>query len=62
MRDKQHLAHSILRMVGDNRERVAAACVVLDYTKTKPVSKSEVTIGKAEALLASLMEQDKAEE
>lgn len=49
-------------MVGDNRERVAAACVVLDYTKTKPVSKSEVTIGKAEALLASLMEQDKAEE
>jgi len=31
---------------------------VLDFTKTKPVAKSEVTIGKAEEFLSSLLEDD----
>ena len=32
-------AVEVMRMVGDNRERVAAARLVLDFTKSKPVTK-----------------------
>ena len=32
----------------ETRERLAAARLVLDFTKSRPASKSEVTIGKAE--------------
>jgi hypothetical protein len=36
--------------------------MVLDFTKTKPAAKSEVTIGKAEAFLESLLIADPQEE
>ena len=39
-----------------------AARMVLDFTKTKPAAKSEVTIGKAEAFLESLLVADTEEE
>ena len=51
-------AVEVMRMVGDNRERVAAARLVLDFTKQKPASKSEVALSKAEDFLSSLIEED----
>ena len=51
-------AVEVMRMVGDNRERVAAARLVLDFTKQKPASKSEVALSKAEDFLASLIEDE----
>ncbi len=36
------------------RERLAAASKILEYTKTKPVAKSEVTVNKAEEWLAAV--------
>ena len=35
-----------------------ATLTVLDYTKSKPISKSEVSIGKAEEFLAGLLDDD----
>jgi len=51
-------AVEVMRVPGETRERLAAARLVLDFTKTKPVAKSEVTIGKAEEFLSSLLEDD----
>lgn len=51
-------AVEVMRMVGDNRERVAAARLVLDFTKQRPASKSEVSVSKAEDFLASLLTPD----
>lgn len=51
-------AVEVMRVPGETRERLAAARLVLDFTKTKPVAKSEVTIGKAEEFLSSLLEAD----
>ena len=51
-------AVEVMRVPGDNRERVAAARLVLDFCKQKPASKNEVTIGKAEEFLSSLLEAD----
>lgn len=48
-------AVEVMRMVGDNRERVAAARLVLDFTKQKPASKSELAVSKAEDFLAGLL-------
>ena len=48
-------AVEIMREPGQNRDRLTAARMVLDFTKTKPAAKSEVTIGKAEAFLESLL-------
>ena len=45
-------AVEVMRCPGDNRERVAAARLVLDFTKSKPVSKNELAISKAEDFLA----------
>lgn len=55
-------AVEIMREPGQNRDRLTAARMVLDFTKTKPASKSEVTIGKAEAFLSSLLTDDQQEE
>lgn len=55
-------AVEIMREPGQNRDRLTAARMVLDFTKTKPASKSEVTIGKAEAFLSSLLADDPEEE
>ena len=40
---------------GVNGERLAAARLVLDFTKQKPASKNEVALTKAEDFLASLV-------
>ena len=55
-------AVEIMREPGQNRDRLTAARMVLDFTKTKPAAKSEVTIGKAEAFLESLLDSDNEEE
>ena len=54
-------AVEVMRCPGDNRERVAAARLVLDFTKQKPASKSEVALSKAEDFLSSLIEEDEQE-
>ena len=41
------------------RERLAAAKTVLEFTKAKPVQKSEVTVNKAEDFLAALAAEAK---
>ena len=45
----------IMREPGQNRDRLTAARMVLDFTKTKPATKQDVTIGKAEEFLESLL-------
>lgn len=55
-------AVEIMREPAQNRDRLTAARMVLDFTKTKPAAKSEVTIGKAEAFLESLLDSDQEEE
>lgn len=55
-------AVEILRTPGQTRDRLTAARLVLDFTKSKPVSKQEVTVGKAEAFLSSLLDQGDAED
>ena len=52
-------AVEIMREPGQNRDRLTAARMVLDFTKTKPAAKSEITVGKAEAYLESLLVVDK---
>lgn len=51
-------AVEVMKVPGDNRERVAAARLVLDFTKQKPAAKNELSISKAEDFLASLVEDD----
>ena len=51
-------AVEVMKTPGENRERVAAARLVLDFTKSKPTAKNEVTIGRAEDFLASLVSDD----
>ena len=51
-------AVEVMKTPGENRERVAAARLVLDFTKSKPSAKSEVSISKAEDFLASLIDED----
>jgi hypothetical protein len=55
-------AVEIMREPAQNRDKLTAARMVLDFTKTKPVAKSEVTIGKAEAFLESLLISENEEE
>lgn len=54
-------AVEVMRVPGETRERLAAARLVLDFTKQKPVAKSEVSIGKAEEFLSSLLEDNEQE-
>jgi len=54
-------AVEVMRVPGETRERLAAARLVLDFTKQKPASKSEVAVSKAEDFLASLIEDDGSE-
>lgn len=55
-------AVEIMREPAQNRDKLTAARMVLDFTKSKPVAKSEVTIGAAEAFLSSLLEGEQEEE
>ena len=48
-------AVEVMRIDGQTRERLAAARLVLDFTKSKPASKSDVSISHAEDVLASLL-------
>jgi hypothetical protein len=51
-------AVQIMREPGQNRDKLAAARMILDFTKVKPVSKSEVSVGKAEAFLSGLLSEE----
>jgi len=51
-------AVEVMRVPGETRERLAAARLVLDFTRSKPAAKSEVTIGKAEEFLSSLLDEE----
>jgi len=53
-------AVEIMRTPVHNRDRLQAAKLILDFTKIKPVAKSEITIGKAEEFLSSLLDDDAA--
>ena len=55
-------AVEIMRVPGETRERLAAARLVLDFCRSKPASRSDVTIGKAEDFLASLLTTTNEEE
>ena len=55
-------AVEIMRVPGETRERLAAARLVLDFTKQKPVAKQDVTIGKAEDFLSSLLEEEQKQD
>ena len=57
-REALETAVEVMRVPGETRERLAAARLVLDFTKSKPVSKSEVAVAKAEDFLASLLTED----
>lgn len=54
----------VMRMPGDTRSKLAAAKTLLEFTKQKPVAKSEVAVAKAEDFLAAVLaaEQGKTEE
>tara|TARA_A100001011_G_scaffold324765_1_gene347276 strand:+ start:381 stop:908 length:528 start_codon:yes stop_codon:yes gene_type:complete len=51
-------AVEIMRMPNDTRSRIASARLVLDFTKSKPVAKSEIAVAKAEEFLASLLDNE----
>jgi hypothetical protein len=51
-------AVEVMRLDGQARERLAAARLVLDFTKSKPASKSDVSISRAEDFLASLLTEE----
>lgn len=51
-------AVEVMRVPGETRERLSAARLVLDFTKQKPVAKSEVAVAKAEDFLASLLTEE----
>ncbi|MDC0134485.1 hypothetical protein OAI36_00360 [Alphaproteobacteria bacterium] len=51
-------AVEVMNVVGETRERLAAARLVLDFTKQKPASKNEVSLSKAEDFLASLVTEE----
>jgi len=52
----------IMREPAQNRDKLTAARLVLDFCKSKPASKNELTIGRAEDFLTSLLENDEKEE
>lgn len=51
-------ALTVMRGPQNQTTKLAAAKLVLDFTRAKPVSKSEVTVNAAEAWLASLGKED----
>ena len=54
-------AVEIIRTPGETRERLSAARLVLDFTKSKPASKSDVSISKAEDFLVALIEDEQTD-
>lgn len=53
-------AITIVRTPMNEQQRLAAARLVLDFTKSKPVAKNEVTVKTAEDWLANVLEDVKA--
>jgi hypothetical protein len=51
-------AITVLRQPASQQVKLAAAKLVLEFTKSKPVAKSEVSVNKAEEWLASLAADD----
>lgn len=51
-------AIAVMRQPGDKKVQLAAARLVLDFTKSKPASKSEISVTKAEDWLAAVTEKD----
>ena len=51
-------ALTVLRNPNSQQTKLAAAKLLLDFSKTKPVAKSEVSINAAEAWLASLADDN----
>ena len=54
-REALETAVEVMRIDGQSREKLQAARLVLDFTKSKPTSKNEVTISAAEEFLSSVM-------
>ena len=48
-------AVAIMREPAQNRDKLTAARLVLDFTRSKPAASVEVTVGKAESFLSSLL-------
>ena len=57
-REALETAVEVMRVQGETRERLSAARLILDFTKSKPVAKSEVSVSKAEDFLATLLAED----
>jgi hypothetical protein len=51
-------ALTVLRTPNSQQTKLAAAKLILEFTKTKPVAKSEVSVNKAEEWLATLAADD----
>lgn len=47
-------AVKVMRAPGDKKVKLAAARLVLDFTRSKPASKSDITVNKAEEWLAAV--------
>ena len=54
-------AITIVRTPMNEQQRLAAARLVLDFTKSKPVAKNEVTVKTAEDWLANVLEEVKSD-
>lgn len=54
-------AITIVRTPMNEQQRLAAARLVLDFTKSKPVAKNEVTVKTAEDWLQNVLEDAKSE-
>ena len=48
----------IMQTPGSDSDRLKASRVLLEYTQSKPVAKSEIAVSQAEDFLASLVEDD----
>ena len=48
-----------MRTPANQQTKLAAAKLILEYTKAKPASKSEVTVNKAEEWLAAITSEEK---
>lgn len=56
-------AIAVVRTPANDQVKIAAARLVLDFTRSKPAAKNEVTVNKAEDWLASVMaDMDKKDE
>jgi hypothetical protein len=54
-----HTALTIMRAPVIQKDQLAAARLVLEYTKAKPAQKQEITVNKAEEWLAAVVEDAK---